>query len=334
MQFDQLKRREFITLLGGAAAVWPMAARAQQPDRMRRVGVLMTIAADDPESPARLALLLQGLQELGWTDGRNMRVDYRWAPGGAHLRLKAASELVALAPDVIVANGSSGAEPLLQVTRTVPIVFVLVPDPVGAGLVDSLARPGGNATGFMSFDFSMGGKWLEVLKQIAPRMTRVGVLRDSSQIGGVGQFSAIQSVAPLLGIEVIPINVRDADGIENAIAGIARSANGGLIVTASALAVVHRDLIFASAAKHMLPAVYWDRVLVSRGGLISYGPDLRDQFRRAATYVDRILKGEKPADLPVQAPTRFVTVINLKTAKSLGLEIPANLLALADEVIE
>src|SRR5262245_15711083 len=330
-----MRRREFITLLGGGvAAGWPLAAQAQQRERMRRIGVLMTIAADDPESPARLAALLQGLQELGWVDGRNMRVEYRWAPGGADLRLKAATELVALAPDVIVANGSSGAEPLLQATRTVPIVFVLVPDPVGAGLVDSLARPGGNATGFMSFDFSMGGKWLEVLKQIAPQTTRVGVLRDASQIGGVGQFSAIQSVAPTLGIEVIPINVRDADRVENAIGAFARFTNSGLIVTASALAQTHRDLIFASAAKHRLPAVYWDRVLVSRGGLISYGPDLRDQFRLAAGYVNRILKGEKPSDLPVQAPTRFATVINLKTAKALGLDVPPMLLARADEVIE
>jgi len=328
-----MRRREFITLLGGAAA-WPVAAQAQQGGRMRRVGVLMTLAADDPESPARLAAFLQGLQDLGWVDGRNMRVEYRWAPGGANLRLKAASELVALDPDVILANGSSGAEPLLQVTRTVPIVFVLVPDPVGSGLVDSLARPGGNATGFMSFDFSMGGKWLEVLKQAAPHVSRVGVLRDSSQVGGVGQFSAIQSVAPSLGVETIPINVRDADGIEGAIAAFARSGNGGLIVTASALAQTHRDLIFASAAKHRLPTVYWDRVLVARGGLISYGPDLRDQFRLAGGYVDRILKGEKPADLPVQAPTKFATVINLRTARALGLTVPDTLLARADEVIE
>jgi putative ABC transport system substrate-binding protein len=319
-----MTRRAFITALGGAAACcvsWPLTARAQ-PSRIRRIGVLMTIAADDPESPARLAALLQGLQGLGWIDGRNMRVEYRWAPGGASLRLRAASELVALEPDVIVANGSSGAEPLLQVTRTVPIVFVLVPDPVGAGLVDSLARPGGNATGFMSFDFSMGGKWLEVLKQAAPHIGRIGVLRDSSQIGGVGQFSAIQSVAPAFGIEVIPINVRDADGIEAALGAFARSPNGGLIVTASALAQIHRDLIFASAAKHRLPAIYWDRALVARGGLMSYGPDLRDQFRLAAGYVDRILKGEKPAELPVQAPTKFATVINLRTAKAIGLEIP------------
>src|SRR5262245_24010091 len=236
-----MRRREFITLLGGGvAAGWPLAAQAQQRERLRRIGVLMTLAADDPESPARLAAFLQGLQELGWVDGRNMRVDYRWAPGGANLRLKAASELVALEPDVILANGSSGAEPLLQVTKTVPIVFVLVPDPVASGLVDSLARPGGNATGFMSFDFSMGGKWLEVLKQAAPHIARVGVLRDSSQVGGVGQFSAIQSVAPSVSIEVIPINVRDADGVESAIAAFARSGNGGLIVTASALAQTHR----------------------------------------------------------------------------------------------
>jgi putative tryptophan/tyrosine transport system substrate-binding protein len=329
-----MKRREFITLLGGAVAMWPLAARAQHSGRLRRIGVLMTIAADDPESPARLAALLQGLQGLGWIDGRNIRIEYRWAPGGANLRLKAASELVALEPDVIVANGSSGAEPLLQVTKTVPIVFVLVPDPVASGLADSLARPGGNATGFMSFDFSMGGKWLEVLKQAAPYIARAGVLRDSSQVGGVGQFSAIQSVAPSFGIDVVPINVRDADGIEGAIAAFARSANGGLIVTASALAQIHRDLIFASAAKHRLPAVYWDRVLVTRGGLMSYGPDLRDQFRLAATYVDRILKGERPADLPVQAPTKFATVINLRAAKAIDLEIPAMLLARADEVIE
>jgi putative ABC transport system substrate-binding protein len=289
---------------------------------MRRIGVLMTIAADDPESFARLAALLHRLQELGWVEGRNMRMEYRWAPGGGDVRRKVASELVALEPDVILANGSGGAEPLLQATRALPIVFVLVPDPVAAGYVDSLARPGGNATGFTSYDFSMGGKWLELLKQIAPRLTRVGVLRDISQAAAVGQFSAIHSVAPSLGIEATPVNVRDADGIENAISGFARSANGGLIVPGSGLAVANRNLIITLASRHQLPAVYWDRMFVSAGGLISYGIDLRDQYRQAASYIDRILKGEKPADLPVQTLTKFDTVINLKTAKALGLTVP------------
>ena len=327
-----MRRRDFITLLGGAAA-WPLAAHAQQRG-MRRIGVLMTIAADDPESFARLAALLHRLQELGWVDGRNIRMEYRWAPGGADVRRKVASELVALAPDVILANGSGGAEPLLQATRTLPIVFVLVPDPVAAGYVDSLARPGGNATGFTSYDYDMGRKWLELLKEIAPRVTRVGVLRDIGQVAAVGQFSAIQSVAPSLGIEATPVNLRDADGIGNAISGFARSGNGGLIVTGSGLAVVNRNLIITLAARHELPAVYWDRMFVSEGGLISYGADLRDQFRQAASYIDRILKGEKPADLPVQTPTKFEIVINLKTAKALGLDVPATLLARADEVIE
>jgi putative ABC transport system substrate-binding protein len=294
----------------------------------------MTIAADDPESLARLAAFLHRLQELGWVDGRNMRMEYRWAPGGADARRKVASELVALAPDVILANGSGGAEPLLQATRTLPIVFVLVPDPVAAGYVDSLARPGGNATGFTSYDYGMGGKWLELLKEIAPRVTRAGVLRDIGQVAAVGQFSAIQSVAPSLGIEAIPVNVRDADGIENAISGFARSANDGLIVTGSGLAAANRNLIITLAAKRELPTVYWDRMFVSDGGLISYGADLRDQFRQAATYIDRILKGEKPADLPVQTPTKFAIAINLKTAKALDLEVPPMLLARADEVIE
>ena len=326
-----MRRREFITLIGAAA--WPLAAHAQQR-RVRRIGVLMTIAADDPESFARLAALLHRLQELGWVEGRNMRMEYRWAPGGGDVRRKVASELVALEPDVILANGSGGAEPLLQATRALPIVFVLVPDPVAAGYVDTLARPGGNATGFTSYDFSMGGKWLELLKQIAPRLTRVGVLRDISQAAAVGQFSAIHSIAPSLGIEAIPVNVRDADGFENAISGFARSANGGLIVTGSGLAVANRNLIITLATRHQLPAVYWDRMFVSAGGLISYGTDLRDQYRQAASYIDRILKGEKPADLPVQTPTKFDTVINLKTAKALGLTVPPSLLARADEVIE
>jgi putative ABC transport system substrate-binding protein len=328
-----VKRREFIGLLGGAAA-WPLAARGQPGERMRRIGVLMTIAADDSESLARLAALLHRLQELGWVDGRNMRMEYRWAPGGGDFRRKVAAELVALAPDVILANGSGGTEPLLQATRTLPIVFVLVPDPVAAGYVESLARPGGNATGFTNYDYGLGGKWLELLKEIAPRVTRVGVLRDISQVAAVGQFSAIQSVAPPLGIEAIPVNVRDADGIENAISGFARSANGGLMVTGSGLAVANRNLIITLAAKHQLPAVYWDRLFVSAGGLISYGADLRDQFRQAASYIDRILKGEKPADLPVQQATKIQLAINLKTAKVLGLDVSPNLLARADEVIE
>jgi len=325
-------RRDFITLLGGAAA-WPLAARAQQRG-MRRIGVLMTIAADDPESFARLAALLHRLQELGWVDGHNMRMEYRWAPGGADVRRKVASELIALAPDVILANGSGAAEPLLQATRTLPIVFVLVPDPVAAGFVDSLARPGGNATGFTVYDYDIGGKWLELLKQIAPGVKRVGVLRDIGQVAAVGHFSVIQSVAPSLGIEAIPVNVRDADGIENAISSFVHPGNSGLIVTGSGLVVVNRNLIITVAARHQLPAVYFDRMFVSAGGLISYGTDLRDQFRQAASYIDRILRGEKPADLPVQAPTKFDTVINLKTARALGLDVPAALLARADEVIE
>ena len=329
-----MRRRDFITLVGGAAAAWPLAARAQQRG-MRRIGVLMTIAADDPESFARLAALLHRLQQLGWVDGHNMRMEYRWAPGGADVRRKVASELIALAPDLILANGSGAAEPLLQATRTLPIVFVLVPDPVAAGFVDSLARPGGNATGFTVYDYDIGGKWLELLKQIAPGVKRVGVLRDIGQVAAsVGHFSAIQSVAPSLGIEAIPVNVRDADGIENAISSFVHPGNSGLIVTGSGLAVVNRNLIITVAARHQLPAVYFARMFVSAGGLISYGTDFTDQFRRAAGYVDRILKGEKPADLPVQAATKFDTVINLKTARALGLDVPPTLLARADEVIE
>ena len=329
-----MKRREFITLLGGAAAAWPLAARAQQAERMRRIGVLMTAAADDPEVQARVAAFLQGLAQLGWTVGRNVRIDIRWAAGNADDIRRHAAELVALAPDVILAHGASTVGPLLQATRTVPIVFPIAGDPVGAGFVDSLARPGGNATGFMTFEYSMGGKWLELLKQIAPGVTRAAVLRDPSQGAGTGQFAAIQAVAPSLGVEVNPVNVRDAGEIERAIAAFARSPNGGLIVTASAVASVHRDLIVTLAARHKLPAVYFERSFVAAGGLISYGPDFIDQYRRAAGYVDRILKGEKPADLPVQAPTKYELVINLKTAKALGLDVPPTLLARADEVIE
>ena len=328
-----MKRREFITLLGGAAA-WPLAARAQQSERMRRIGVLMPFAADDPEGQARIAALLQELQPLGWTVGRNVRIDYRWSAGDAVNMRKYAAELVALAPDVILTSGAAGAAPLLQATRTVPIVFVLVADPVGAGFVDSLARPGGNATGFTAVEYGFSGKWLELVKQIAPAVTRVAVIRDPAITAGIGMFGAIQSMAPSLGMEVSPVNVRDAGEIERAIATFARSTNGGLIVTASALAFTHRDLIIRLAQQYKLPAVYYSRVFVSAGGLASYGPDNIDQFRHAASYVDRILKSEKPADLPVQQPTKFELAINLKTAKALGLEVPPMLLARADEVIE
>jgi putative ABC transport system substrate-binding protein len=327
-------RRAFILALGGAAAAWPLAARAQQPERMRRVGVLMHLAADDPEGQARIAAFTQGLQELRWTIGRNVRIDYRWAAGDAERGRKYAAELVALAPDVILAAGGAVVAPLLQASRTVPIVFAQTPDPVGAGFVASLARPGGNATGFTIFEFGMGGKWLELLKEIAPRVTRAAVLRDAALAAGTGQLGAIQSVAPSFGVELSPIDVRDAGEIERAVTAFARSPNDGLLVTGSALATVHRDLIVALAARHRLPAVYTLRLFVAGGGLISYGPDSIDPYRQAAGYVDRILKGEKPADLPVQAPTKYELVINLKTAKALGLEVPPTLLARADEAIE
>src|SRR6516164_2823838 len=326
-------RRKFIALIGGAAA-WPLAARAQQGEPMRRIGALMSTAADDPEGQARIAAFQQGLQQFGWTIGRNVRIDSRWPAGDAERIRRYAAELVALAPDVILATGSAAAGPLLQATRTVPIVFVIVPDPVGAGLVNSLARPGGNATGFIQFEYGISGKWLELLKQIAPGVTRAAILRDPAITGGIGQFGAIQAVAPSLGIEVSPVNVRAADEIERAVADFARSPNGGLIITGSALAIFHRHLIIALAAKHRLPAVYFQRTLVADGGLISYGADVLDQYRRAASYVARILKGEKPADLPVQTPTKYELVINLKTAKALSLEIPSSVLARADEVIE
>jgi putative ABC transport system substrate-binding protein len=329
-----MRRRDFIKVIAGSAAAWPLAAHAQQPERMRRIGVLMGPAADDPEAQARIAALLQGLQQLGWVDGRNVRVDIRWAAGNADESRKYAAELVALASDVIVANGSMSMVPLLQATRSVPIVFVVVPDPVGAGNVDSLARPGGNATGFMSFEYGMGAKWLELLKQVQPSVTRVAVIRDPAITAGAGQFGAVQSVGPSVGVEVSPISARDAPEIERAIAAFARSSNGGLVVTQSALTTVHRDLIVTLAARHKLPAVYYERHFVTAGGLISYGPDFIDQHRQAATYVDRILKGEKPADLPVQAPTKFELVINLKTAKALGLDVPLQLQQRADEIIE
>jgi putative ABC transport system substrate-binding protein len=329
-----MRRREIITLIGGAAAVWPLAARAQQRERMRRIGVLVNLAADDPQHQARNAAFLQGLQQLGWTVGRNVQIDYRWAAGKAEDTRRYAAELAALAPDVILATGTAAVGPLLQATQTVPIVFVQVSDPVGAGYVASLARPGGNATGFAQYDYSLSAKWLELLKQVAPGVTRAAVVRDPAIAAGIGQLAAIQAVAPSLGVEVIPLNVRDAPEIERAVAVFSRSANGGLIVTGSPLAFVHRDRIVTLAARHKLPAVYWDRAPVASGGLISYGPDIIDNYRLAAGYVERILKGENPADLPVQAPTKYDLVINLKTAKALGLTLPPTVLARADEVIE
>jgi putative ABC transport system substrate-binding protein len=328
-----MKRREFITLLGGAAA-WPLGAHAQQAERTRRIGVLMHLAADDPEAQARIGAFLQGLQEWGWAVGRNVRIEYRWAAGDAERIRKYAAELVALAPDVILATGGAVVGPLLEATSTVPVVFAQTPDPVGAGFVTTLARPGSNATGFTIFEYGISGKWVELLKEIAPRVTRVAVLRDPAISAGTGQLGAIQSVAPSFGVELSPVNMRDASEIERAVTAFAQSLNGGLIVTGSALAAVHRDLIIALAARHRLPAVYTGRFYVTGGGLISYGPDSIDPYRRAAGYVDRILKGEKAADLPVQAPTKYELVINLKTAKALGLEIPATVLARADEVIE
>ena len=330
-----MRRRAFIKLVGGGvAAAWPIAARAQQGERMRRIGVLTGVAADDPEGQARIAAFLQGLQQLGWTDGRNMRIEYRWAAGSASDLRKYAAELAALAPEVIFAAGGTSLGTLLQVTRAVPVVFAIVPDPVGSGFVDSLARPGGNATGFMQFEYSLSGKWVELLKQIAPGVTRAAVLWDPAIPPGIGQFAIIQSVAPSAGVDVSPVNVRDASEIERAVAAFARFSNGGLIVTGSALAVVHRHLIIALAARHKLPAIYFERGFVADGGLISYGSNWVDQFRHAAAYVDRILRGEKPADLPVQAPTKYELVINLKTAKALGLTVPPALIARADEVIE
>jgi putative ABC transport system substrate-binding protein len=330
-----MRRREFITLLGGAAASWPVGARAQQPGGMRRIGVAMSTAEDDAESKARIAAFLQGLQQLGWADGRNVRIDTRWwGASDADANRRYAAELVALAPDVILASGGSVMGALLQATRTVPIVFTLTVDPVGAGYVASLVRPGGNATGFTSYEYSLSGKWLELLKEIAPGTTRAAVLRDPTIPQGIGLFGAIQAVAPSFGVEVSPIDVGDAPEIERGVTAFARSANGGLIVSGSGLAAVHRNLIITLAARHKLPAVYYERFFVAAGGLVSYGPDYVDQYRRAAGYVDRILKGEKPADLPVQAPTKYETVLNLKTARTLGLEIPPSLLARADEVIE
>jgi putative tryptophan/tyrosine transport system substrate-binding protein len=328
-----MRRRHFIIAFGCAAA-WPSAARTQPADRVRRVGVLTPFAADDPEGQARIAALQQRLQQLGWTEGRNVRFEYRWAGSDAERLRRYAAELVALGPDVILATGGTSLTPLLQSTRTVPIIFANVPDPVGSGFVESLARPGGNATGFMQFDYGLSAKWLELLKQVAPDTTRVGVIRDATIPFGIGQFAVIQSVAPSVGVEVSPIKMGDNAETERAVAAFARASNGGLIVASSASATLHRDLIVTLAARHKLPTIYSSRFFVSGGGLISYGPDLGDQFRGAADYLDRVLKGEKPAEMPVQAPTKYELVINLTAAKALGLTVPPTLLARADEVIE
>ena len=328
-----MRRRQFIALLGGAAT-WPLAARAQQHERMRRIGVLMSLAADDKEGQARIDAFVQGLRELGWIDGRNAQIDIRWAAGGDRVRQQYAAELVALSPDVIMASGGSVVGPLLQATRTVPIVFTQTPDPIGAGFVDSLARPGGNVTGFSIFDYNIAGKWLELLKQIAPGVTRAAVIRDPATPQGIGQFSAVHAVAPSLGLDVSPINASEPSEVERAIKAFAHSPNSGLIVTGSNFAITHRELIIKLASEQKLPTVYPIRFFVVAGGLIAYGPDGIDVHRRAAGYIDRILKGEKPAELPVQAPTKYELVINLKTAKALGLTVSPSVLARANEVIE
>ena len=328
-----MKRRKFIGLLGGVAA-WPLMARAQQPGQMRRVGVLMNLAPDDAEGQARLKVFQQGLQDQGWTEGHNVHVDTCWGAGKAEQYRACAAELVALAPEVILAGSGATLPALVQTTRSVPIVFVQVVDPVAGGYVASLAKPGGNLTGFTQFELNIGGKWLELLKQVAPRVTRVAVLRDPDIVEGLAQFATIQSVAPSFSVELITVGGRDPSEIEGGVTAFARDPHGGLIVTASAYTAVHRNLIVALAARHRLPAVYPFRYHVISGGLLSYGPNPRDPYRRAAAYVDRVLKGEKPGDLPVQQSTKVELVINAKTAKSLGLEVPPTLLALADEVIE
>jgi putative ABC transport system substrate-binding protein len=328
-----MRRREFITLLGGAAATWPLSARAQQGERVRRIGVLMPFVAGDPEAQIRSTVLAQTLQQLGWTVGRNVQIDYRFAGGEADRVRQYAAELVALAPDVIVTVGSITVAPMQQATRTIPIVFTGLTDPVGAGIVQTLARPGGNATGFINFEYSISGKWMELLKQIAPQVRRAAVLRDATAAAGVGQFAAIQGVAQSLGVELTSVAVRDITELERSMAAFARSANGGMIVTAGGTAF-RRDLIIRLASRHKLPAVYPFRYYAKDGGLITYGPDTLDPVRRATEYVDRILKGENPAELPVQAPVKYELAINLKTAKALGLDVPQSLLARADEVIE
>jgi putative tryptophan/tyrosine transport system substrate-binding protein len=328
-----MRRREFITVIGGAVA-WPLAARAQQPDGIRHIGVIMPLSLDDPEGQARLAAFVQELQQLGWIVGRNVRIDYRWGAGDTDRNRKNAAELVVLAPDVILATGTPTLEPLLRATRIVPIVFVQVTDPVGANLVESLSRPGGNATGFSTADYGTSGKLLDLLKEISPNVKQVAVLRDGTTTAGIGQWAAIQTVAPSFGVELRPVNVSDVAEIERTVGAFARDPNGGLIVTESAPSIVHRKPIIALAARYRLPAIYGQRFFVTEGGLISYGHNTIDPYRRAASYVDRILKGEKPATLPVQTPTKYELVINLKTAKALGLTVPPALLTRADEVIE
>jgi putative ABC transport system substrate-binding protein len=328
-----MKRRGFITLLGGAAA-WPVAARAQQREQTRRIGVLMGFAENDPEGQARVAALRETLRNLGWTQSRSFRIDYRWGGGDADRLRTGARELLAMTPEVIVSGGASAFSAILKMTRSIPIVFVGVTDPVGAGFVESLARPGGNATGFTQFEYGISGKWLEILKQVDPRVTRAAVIRDAEFAAGIGQLAAIQSVAPSLGVELSPVGVHDAAEVERALSAFARRSGGGLIVVSGAATARHRELIIALAARYRLPAVYPFRYYATSGGLIAYGPDTIDPYRHSAAYVDRILKGEKPADLPVQAPTKYDLVINLKTAKELGLSIPDTLLATTDEVIE
>jgi putative ABC transport system substrate-binding protein len=329
-----IRRREFITLLGGATVAWPLAARAQQGERVRRIGVLMDFAADDPEGQVRLTALVQGLRDLGWVADRNLRIDHRWGATDVDRVGKYAAELVGLTPDVILAGGATAVRSLQQATDTLPIVFAGVTDPVGGGLVANLARPGGNSTGFINFEYSIGTKWLELLKQIAPGVRRTAVIRDPAGVGGGAQFGAIQAAASSFGVEVSPVDARSGGRLQDAVTALAHSPNGSLIVTSTRFAVIHRDLIIALAERHRLPTIYPYRHYVTRGGLVCYGPDQIDQYRRAAVYLDRILKGEKAADLPVQAPTTYELVINLKTAKALGLEIPPTVLARADEVIE
>jgi putative ABC transport system substrate-binding protein len=328
-----MQRREFLAILGSAVATRPLTVHAQQADRMRRIGVLIGLA-DDAQGRAALAALLQAMQQLGWVDGRNVKIDYRWSGGHADEARKYATELVGLAPDVMMATGGASVGALLQASKTIPVIFANVPDPVGSGFVESLSRPGGSATGFVQFEYNLSGKWLELLKQIAPDVTNAAILWDPTIVAGIGQFAVIQSVAPSLGLEAHAINVRDAAEIARGIESFARLSNGGMIVTASALAIIHRDLIIDLAARHRLPAVYFQKVFVTAGGLISYGADFIDQYRRAAGYVDRILKGEKPVDLPVQVPTKYELVINLKAAQAQGLIIPPPVLTRADEVIE
>ena len=328
-----IARRRLLAAFGGAAA-WPVAARAQQRERIRRIGVLMDTAADDPLSPVRIAVFMQGLHQAGWSDGRNVQIDYRFSAGDADLYRRHAAELIALAPEVILIAGGTAVGAVQQATRTVPIVFVYVSDPVTRGLIASLARPGGNATGFLTFEYAISGKWLDLLKQMIPRLSSVAVLRDATQFSGVGQMASIQSAAAPLGVELTPVNVRDAEEIKRGLTALARAPNVGLIVASSSKAEFHRRLIIDLAARLRLPSVYPNRSDVTEGALLSYGPDILDQFRRAAGYVDRILKGAKPADLPVQAPTKYELVVNLKTAKAIGLDVPASVLARADEVIE